>query len=81
MTMVGDRGSAVTKLARETGAFAVRIQSGALRAVEEVIAGNPCTAGAAPWFLRRLVRSILTMAACDARDPALPESLMPADRR
>ena len=73
-------GCAVTKLAREAGGFAVRTDRGALRAQEVVIATNAYTGGLTPWFRRRLVRSHATMAACEAQDPALLKSLMPAER-
>ena len=73
-------GCAVTKLTRETGGFAVRTERGAPRAREVVIATNAYTGGLTPWFRRRLVRSLATMAACEAKDPALLKSLMPAGR-
>ena len=73
-------GCAVTKLTREAGGFAVRTERGALRAREVVIATNAYTGGLTPWFRRRLVRSLATMAACEPKDPALLKSLMPADR-
>ena len=73
-------GCAVTKLTREAGGFAVHTERGALRAREVVIATNAHTGGLTPWFRRRLVRSLATMAACEAKDPALLKSLMPAER-
>ena len=45
-----------------------------------VISTNAYTGGVTPWFRRRLVRSHATMAACEARDPALLKSLIPGDR-
>ena len=73
-------GAAATKLAREAGGFRVRTARGDLRAAEVVIATNAYTGGLTPWFRRRLVRSTATMAACEAKDPALLESLVPGDR-
>ena len=71
---------AVARLAREADGFAVHTERGALRAAEVVIATNAYTGGLTPWFRRRLVRSIATMAACEPRDPALLKSLMPGER-
>ena len=73
-------GCAVTHLAREADGFAVRTGRGSFRAREVVIATNAYTGGLTPWFRRRLVRSTATMAACEARDPALLKSLVPGDR-
>lgn len=73
-------GCAVTHLAREAEGFAVRTGRGSFRAREVVIATNAYTGGLTPWFRRRLVRSNATMAACEARDPALLKSLVPGDR-
>ena len=58
----------------------MRTERGALRARDVVIATNAYTGGLTPWFRRRLVRSTATMAACEARDPALLRSLIPGDR-
>ena len=73
-------GCAVTRLAREADGFRVRTERGDLRAGEVVIATNAYTGGLTPWFRRRLVRSTATMAACEAKDPALLRSLVPGDR-
>ena len=73
-------GCAVTRLARESDGFRVRTERGDLRVAEVVIATNAYTGGVTPWFRRRLVRSIATMAACEARDPVLLKSLIPGDR-
>ena len=70
----------VIRLAREADGFRVRTELGDLRAAKVIVAANAYTGGVTPWFRRRLVRSIATMAACEARDPALLKSLIPGDR-
>ena len=73
-------GCAVTKLSREADGFTMSTQGGSVRASEVVIATNAYTGGLTPWFRRRLVRTLATMAACEPRDPALLKSLLPGDR-
>ena len=73
-------GCAVTKLRREGGAFEVHTEGGRLRAGEVVIATNAYTGALTPWFRRRLVRTIATLAACEPRAPALLKSLIPGER-